>query len=251
MTQEKGSYSVSGVRIADDYRDNLIVDRYDQCFVPMRQSKKTHLRSENSEDAISWNVFRSLNQIAPEKWVALLSNMAFGSDLLGNVNDTTVSLWRNIPPPPALLESGDEGVSEIDILLENPAWVWFIEAKYKSDISEGTTSRPTRDQILRNVDVGSYYAGVRPFYFALVYLDERRSPKGIEAVNKYRRTESLKAALPHRVDELTNLKGIGLLRWKDLAEILALTLEAEKNPDERVFAQRALQWLHIKGIHGE
>ena len=146
MTQPSGSHSISGVRISNDFRDNLIVDRYDTCFAMMRESKKKHLRSENSEDALSWNVFRSLRQISPEAWLNSLADRAFGTEDLSQVDVTTVELWKDVGPPPSLLESGDEGISEIDIVLENPNWVWFIEAKYKSDISEGTTTRPNRDQ---------------------------------------------------------------------------------------------------------
>lgn len=50
--------SAGGVRLADDFRDNLIIDRYDPVFASMRGQKLTHLRSENSEDAVTWNVFR-------------------------------------------------------------------------------------------------------------------------------------------------------------------------------------------------
>ncbi len=151
----------------------------------MRESKKKHLRSENSEDALSWNVFRSLNQISPEKWLDLLSKKAFRGLLPGQANETTIQLWKDVPPPPALLKTGDEGISEIDIVLENPEWVWFMESKFQSDISEGTTTRPTRDQILRKIDVGSYYAGVRSFYFTLLCLNDALSTKGIDAVRKY------------------------------------------------------------------
>jgi hypothetical protein len=42
----------------DDFRDNLIIDRHDPIFASMRASKIKHLRSENSEDAVTWNVFR-------------------------------------------------------------------------------------------------------------------------------------------------------------------------------------------------
>jgi hypothetical protein len=37
------------VRVTADFRDNLIIDRYDPVFVSMRASKVKHLRSENSE----------------------------------------------------------------------------------------------------------------------------------------------------------------------------------------------------------
>lgn len=248
MTEERASYSSSGVRIADDYRDNLIVDRNDACFVTMRDSKKEHLRSENSEDALSWNVFRSLNQISPEKWLDLLAEKAFGGTLPGQPNETTIQLWKNVPPPPALLKTGDEGISEIDIVLENPEWIWFIEAKYKSDIAERTTTRPTRDQVLRNIDVGSYYAGVRSYYFSLLCLSSTVSPKGVAAVNKYRALETLQTALPHRTDDLSNIRGIGTIFWADIAQIMEAAASCAGCSDEAIFAERAVTWMEAKGI---
>ena len=157
--------SPSGVPIARDFRDNLIIDRYDPVFADMRASKIKYIRSANSEDAVTWNVFRSLRQIAPSCWLPLLWSKAFPSEAVPPDTLASVSLWPSIEPPLGLLAYGDEGASEIDVVIEAATWVWFIEAKYGSDISLGTTTRPERDQVLRNIDVGSYYAGVRPFYF--------------------------------------------------------------------------------------
>ena len=56
-----------------------------------------------------------------------------------------------------------EGYSEIDVIVETSGWVWFIEAKYRSDISMNAKNIPGRDQIFRNLDVGSDYAGARNF----------------------------------------------------------------------------------------
>src|ERR1700694_2901124 len=71
--------SPSGVRIATDFRSNLIIDRYDPVFADMRASKIKHLRSVNSEDAITWNVFRSLRQVDPAVWLPRLWTEAFPS----------------------------------------------------------------------------------------------------------------------------------------------------------------------------
>lgn len=248
MPAPSGRHSASGVRISDDFRDNLIVDRYDACFLTMRESKKKHLRSENSEDALSWNVFRCLRQLSPESWLESLTNRAFGASSLSQAEATTIELWKDAPPPPSLLESGDEGISEIDIVLENPGWVWFIEAKYKSDISEGTTTRSDRDQILRNIDVGSYYAGVRDFYFCFLCLDEKQSPKGVNAIRKYEDSKILGTSLPHRTDGLGNIRGLGVLHWSDLAQVLKTAISGLNRNDEAIFAERAIKWMEQKGI---
>ncbi len=38
--------------------------------------------------------------------------------------------------------------------------------------------------MLRNIDVGSNYAGKKDFYFSLLVLDEKQSPKGVRKVNE-------------------------------------------------------------------
>src|SRR5262245_3276487 len=173
-----GQLSPSGVWVANDFRANLIIDRYDPVFADMRASKLKHLRSANSEDAVTWNVFRSLRQIAPEIWLPPLWQLAFPDIKKPSDLRATVRLWESVSPPLGLLADGDEGASEIDVVIETASWVWFIEAKYRSDISTGTTTRPERDQILRNLDVGTYYAGVRQFFFSLLISSEQRSPVG-------------------------------------------------------------------------
>ena len=182
---DDGQLSPSGVWIAKDFRSNLIIDRYDHVFAHMRASKLKHLRSANSEDAVTWNVFRSLRQIAPEAWLPSLWRRAFPSVQIPTDLRATVKLWEGASPPLGLLADGDEGASEIDVVIEAPSWVWFIEAKYRSDISTRTTTRPARDQILRNLDVGTYYAGVRPFFFALLISSEQHSPIGVRMIREY------------------------------------------------------------------
>src|SRR5260370_6295161 len=225
MNSDEGQLSPSGVFIAADFRANLIIDRYDPVFADMRASKLKHLRSANSEDAVTWNVFRSLRQIAPEAWLPALWKRAFSSTRIAcppDYSKAVVRLWESIPPPPGLLASGDEGVSEIDVVIEAPTWVWFIEAKYRSDISIGTTTRPERDQVLRNIDVGSYHSGVRDFFFSLLISSEAHSPEGVDRIRKYRDLSVPKDKLKdHRPDGLHNVKAVVQLTWDDLGYVLA------------------------------
>jgi len=154
-----------------------------------------------------------------------------------------------VPPPPSLLRDGDEGNSEVDVIVESPNWVWFIEAKYRGDISLRTTTRPGRNQILRNIDVGSYYAGVRDFYFSLLVSSEQASPVGCETVKLYKDLiEPRKALSGHRPDGLKNLKGVSLLTWTDLANVLTVAKGAAGRSDEKGYAERAIAWLGEKGI---
>jgi hypothetical protein len=247
--QRSQAISPTGVRIAADFRDNLIIDRYDPVFASMRAGKREHLRSENSEDAVTWNVFRSLRQVEPAAWLPALSRTGLPGLDVPLTGPIAVRLWRTIPPPPSLVSLGAEGESEIDVVIESPEWVWFIEAKYQSDISTGTTTRALRDQVLRNIDVGSYYAGVRQFFFTLLIRDAARSPLGVQAVSKYSDLNVPRLLLAeHRADGLRNLRAVTLLTWLDLGRILALCMDSARRDDEREYAQRAIAWIKAKGL---
>ncbi len=241
-------FSKSGVRIASSYRDNLIIDRYHPDLAAMGGKKRDRLRSENSEDALTWNVFRSLAQIDPDLWLPGLRQRAFPESPEAQPSHVvTVNLWKKVQPPPALrLHQGDEGESEIDVIIETESSVWFIEAKFKSDISTRTTSNETRDQIVRNLDVGSWFAGVRDFYFALLIMDEERSRKGVEVMSRVKETGL--PTYPHRPDGLNNVKGIGTLKWSQVAEVLVAATTSAPMEDERVYAQRALLWMRERGL---
>ena len=191
--------SKGGVRVANDFRDNLIVDRYDPVFVNMRAKKLCDLRSENSEDAVTWNTFRSLRHIDSTAWMPELSRRGLPQVASLPSAQVSVSLWVSVPPPARLLADGDEHASEIDVVLEAPSWVWFIEAKFRSDITARTQTRPLRNQVLRNIDVGSHYAGVRDFYFSLLVASIEKSPKGAETIALYENLSKPRLCSP-RID---------------------------------------------------
>jgi hypothetical protein len=242
----------SGVEIAGDFRDNLIIDRYDPVFASMRSIKREHLKSANSEDAVTWNVFRSLRQISSGVWLPELFQSAFPGIDAPPSSHAVVSLWQTVAAPPSLLLEADEGESEIDVVIEAPGWVWFIEAKLGGDASPGTTARKERNHVLRNIDVGSYYAGVRPFYFSLLIADAGRSKAGVSIVEEYRDLDRPRELLAgHRPDGLANLRGVSLLRWPDLADILGGVAHAQATrDDERPYARRAHDWLRGRGLAG-
>ena len=241
--------SSSGVNIANNFRDNLIIDRHDPVFAGMRASKVKHLRSENSEDAVTWNVFRTLRQIDPAIWLPPLGALGLPGHALGATDSVVVDLWRSAEPPPGLLLSGGEGKSEIDIVIESPQWVWFIEAKYHSDISMGTTTRPDRNQVIRNLDVGSYYAGVRQFYFTLLVRARERTPQGCAAVERYCGLSAARDELKsHRPDGLINLQAVTLLTWSQVGAVLKQAAASSMRDDERGYSQRLIEWLAGKDL---
>ncbi len=247
---KKGKTTKSGVFVSDDFRDNLILDRYDNVFSRMRGDKITYMQSENSEDVLTWNVFRTLSKINPTIWLPLLFKIGCGADISYLFKYLTIELWPVVEPPTGIRHrQKDEGESEIDIRIESEDFVWFIEAKYKSDISTRTTNNKNRDQILRNIDVGSWYAGRRPFHFTLLILDDSKSPLGVQKVDLYRQEMfDFKKLLPHRKDDLGNIQSVDLMKWADILDILRQCLGKCQKDDERFLLEQAIQWMEDKGI---
>ena len=229
--------SRSGARVAAEFRDNLIIDRHDPVFASMRASKRRHLRGATSDDAVTWNVFRSLRQVAPAVWLNDLFTAAFPRHTLSHTEHATVELWKTVEPPPALVVEGDEGESEIDVVIQTPSVVWCIEAK-----------RTTREQVLRSIDLGSYHAGTRQCFFSLLVTDAARSKEAVAAVDAFKDLAKPREALAsHRPDKLANLAGISRLTTADLAEVLSDAATDAGREDERQYAQRALEWLRGRG----
>ncbi|MCM3764389.1 hypothetical protein [Neobacillus niacini] len=234
----KGTLSKSGVFVYESYKDNIIIDKYNRVFSKMRVSKLEAIRSINSEDAMTWNAFRTLQKIDPEIWLPLLFQQTFQEQRCDLVENMKISLWKKLSPP---VEWGlREGDSEIDVMLENDHFVWFIEVKYKSDVSMGTTHDKARNQILRNIDLGTDYSGDKDFYFSLVILDEKHSPKGIGIIEKYGNSvESVGENLPHRGGQLPNLKKISLLKWQELRDLFGYCEEHAQYEDEQLLSRLA------------
>ncbi|WP_226658977.1 hypothetical protein [Pseudalkalibacillus hwajinpoensis] len=249
---KNGSLSKTGVFEYDNFRDNLLLDKYNPILSSMRSMKTKHLRSENSEDALTWNVFQSLQQINPNHWYTELISKGINQttfnlkkQVLPNQipHNLTIKLWESIRPSLRGNQKA-EGATEVDVMMESDAFVWFIEAKFKSDISTGTTHDQERNQILRNLDVGSYYAKGKDFYFSLLILDDAISSKGVSAVERYSR-ELTEKGQPFE-NRFSNVQGLTVFYWSDFVEIFKNCMQEVEDDFEQLIAARAFHWMTEK-----
>jgi hypothetical protein len=166
----------SGAIVYSDYRVNFVVwpgresalhDFVNQTYGG-RRHKLSHARSSNSEDALTWSCFDTLNCVtgAPRR-VAMecLWSLAFA----------------DIPAPPGFLsghifvgkrygERREE--TEVDASIEGDGILVFIEAKLYSPMSPADEeNRKPHDQIARKIRVGFKEAQRTGRTFYLVILD--------------------------------------------------------------------------------
>ncbi|SOC05999.1 hypothetical protein SAMN05880501_104155 [Ureibacillus xyleni] len=224
------------------FRNTLIIDKYDPQIVQWGTRKFQQDYSESIEDALIWNVFRSLRQIHPELWVKQLFAKGFQKDFPYSLDDIEIYLWKRVPPPRDI--SQPQSYYELDIVIETKQFVWFLLAKYKSDVRVNTQQN---NQIIRNVDVGLEYTKQRDFYFSLLFLDPFHTPYGQILINQYRQSEkAILQDLPHRTTEISRLGGISIITWKDVHQLLKDIYLYNKCPFERFISSQASDWLIAK-----
>ena len=101
--------------------------------------------------------------------------------------------------------------------------------------------------MVRNIDVSSYYAGTRDFFFSLLIASPETSPLGAAAVARYSDLAETRALLQgHRPDPLANLRAVALLTWSNMAAVFAVVRDSIARIDEQHYAVRALEWKEEK-----
>lgn len=229
------------ILLQKQFRESLIIDKYDPQIATWATRKLRQDPSESIEDALTWNVFRSLRQIEPSAWMKPLFHKAFHTDLPYFLNEVQINLWKRVNPPKDI--SSPNMYYEIDVSIESKEFVWFIISKYKSDIRMQSNNK--KNQIIRHIDAGLEYTKQRDFYCSLFLLDTYHTPYGQILTNQYQQSEkAILQELPHRTTEISRLKGISTLKWKDVHRLLKDIYLFSKCPFEKFVVSQVGYWLY-------
>jgi hypothetical protein len=243
----------SGVRVYKRWQDNVVIlpgDESDpdllrkakELFDRGRAKGLPRIASENSEDALMWSVFSVLRRHGRDgKWLPELWARAFDCPFplapSRSLEDVRVAFWRGREDP--LEKGGDlfgpppdrpkpEGETEVDVVVTaGRELLLFIEAKLHSEVSRQTKHDPARNQVLRSLDVGSWYAnkhGFASFAFALVTSHRGRASADAKVINTARSIASLRKALWYRTDMrrqdwMLMATRVGWSQWADVVKI--------------------------------
>lgn len=184
--------------------------------------------SENSEDARTWHYFSPLLRDEPQRsrvLTQLIRQSFFGAappQVFKDIPAAKLEFWPKLPPPPSRPQA--EGDSEPDVMITlGKSAVILVEAKCHSGVSEFTKFDRKRDQVIRLIDVGSWYARQHGFdcvcFLVLQYGDAQTNAEKI--VSRYEgQPEAIQKALPYRDDltegEFSRLAGaLAYVRWPD------------------------------------
>ena len=199
-----------------------------ETFPPRIAEGLPKILSENSEDARTWYYFSPLLNDAPQRSRVLthLLRQSFAEvatpQVFKAIPSAELEFWPKLAPPPSRQQV--EGESEPDLLIKlGDSAVVLVEAKCQSGVSEFTTFDRDRDQVIRLIDVGSWYALQQGYesscVLVLQYGDAQINAQKI--VNRYAyRPEAIQKALPYR-DDLTEAdyeqlsRALAYMRWPD------------------------------------
>lgn len=185
----------SGIKVYDDWRDNIVVDpeapplvwkaRRDIFGANTSVPGRPHLASENSEDALSWNLFRTLERTG---------HLDVVTRALGLEDEFRVLYWyrfwdaaKPLPEIKAALDQvepwgriGGRYQTETDIILKGQRYLVMVECKlgkpgaHVRAWERGSHSRipPTYEGPLRALltDMRAWEATMRRFYQLLRHL---------------------------------------------------------------------------------
>ena len=191
--------------------------------------------SENSEDARTWHYFSPLlrdgadrNQVL-EGLIRQSFPEAVPSQVLDAIPSAEVIFWPKLSPPPSRPQK--EGASEPDIMIRlGDQGLVLVEAKYRSDVSKRTTHDETRDQVIRLIDIGSWYARqenlrdqdtghYNSYVVVLQYGDAQINAE--EVVDRYKgKPDAIEKALSYRSDLTATdyqrlCRSVAFVRWPD------------------------------------
>ena len=167
--------------------------------------------SENSEDGLTWYYFSPLLNYSGRRHQVLeeLFREAFpaqeAADFGASGGSTELVFWPKLRPPET--RKTREGPSEPDFMITLGRALILVEAKYKASVSTKTSYDGTRDQVIRLLDVGSWYAKSRglehSYVIVLQYGDAETNAE--EIVGKYKdNPEVIWHALSYRSDLAEN-----------------------------------------------
>ena len=199
--------------------------------------------------ALAWNVFRTLELVAPAFWLRRFRARLIGVPAIeSGSRSLTVRLWPTLMTPPGRLQ--DDPVP-VDAIVETEAAVYGVMAFDRTDVGLGDSTPAAPDAVLRTIDAVSWYAGVRDCYVALITSDSSDTPVGVALIDRYGSSrDALIRRLPHRRDELMNVRGIGRITWRDMASIIRDCAEAGSLGElERFAAEQTSRWLDSLGVH--
>ena len=196
--------------------------------------------------ALTWNVFRTLEQIAPSFWMRpLVARMGGLAEDYGSAPHVCeITCWTHLASAPwAMLRRGRRAPVRADVVIATDDTVVSLLVPSLSEVTTSVLADTAEGGLLDLLEATSVLAGVRAAYAGVVLPLGADNETWIARVN--RRAQGVHRVLRASVRRTANARGIGALNWH---ELLAIVDDAARSdllpPSERRIASHTVSWMN-------
>lgn len=193
---------------------------------------------------LTWNVFRTLELLAPSFWLRRLHARLTGDPAVAAAQVLRVGLWQPLPLPPIQKIDGARADIVADVVIETEHTVWTLLVASSVDGEEDDR------RVTQMVDAGSWLAGARQHCCGVIDTAIAGTSIGDVMRRRYGRSrDSLELRSSSRGPSTPRTTTVGAMQWSDLAAILNDGREAASlSAIERALAHNACVWLQTVGV---
>jgi hypothetical protein len=201
--------------------------------------------SDRLRHALTWNMFKTLEQIAPSVWmrslVARCAGLPEGYNSAPQVG--MVTCWSSLElPPSARLRRGKRHPVPVSVIVDTDDTVVSLLTPAQDDLLNRVSSDSAEDVLLEVAEATAWLAGTRSAYVGVILPIEADENVWIPRVQQ--RAERVKRVLEASERAPVNIRGIGATTWHALHDLLSEVAASSFIADsERRYALTAVEWM--------
>jgi hypothetical protein len=236
-------------RPIDAVRERIVIAPHHPDSLRRPSPRLGAIEADRFRQTLLWNVFRTFELLPPAFWLRRLQARLHMDPVPGAPHAVRVDLWRPLALPLTHHVDGvrPDVVADVVIETEHAVWALMLCGENMRHVEAESTKGDFASQL---IDAASWYAGTRGCHFGVVLCEPNHQDAGVALVDRYFRSrDSLRLRSDGRGNYLSNVRGVGSVRWTDLAAILRDCEQADVLTDiERALARNVVTWLGRVGI---
>jgi hypothetical protein len=223
----------------------LLVSPYHPDTLREPSSGPASTQSDRLRHALTWNVFKTLEQIAPSIWMRPLVARATGlpDGYSSAPHITAVTCWSNLQPAPnAMLRRGRRHSVPVSAIVDTDDTLITFLTPSPTEMLDRVLCETAEAGLLDVAEATAYLAGTRSAYVSVVLPVEVEEPVWASRVR--RRADHVNRVLSSSGRSLENLRGMGATTWNALQELLAEIARSRFiSRSEQRYASTAVDWM--------
>jgi len=223
----------------------LLVSAYHPDSLRDPSSGPDTTQSDRLRHTLTWNVFKTLEQMAPSLWMRPLVARATGlpDGYASAPHITAVTCWSNLQPAPnAMLRRHRRHNVPVSAIVDTDDTVISFLTPSPTEILDSVLSETAEGGLLDVAEATAYLAGSRSAYVSVVLpIDVEEQ---VWAPRVQRRAERVGRVLQSSGRSPENLRGMGVTTWHALHELLSEIAQSRfiSRPEQR-YAMTAVDWM--------